>query len=164
MLSTIVVVVVVMRCRGVQRSKASGRGVGRWHHWYGKYADLLSTRERKGSIFGFFHPETRFQKCLFTGAAFTGSMWTISQNNAKHVFTQKSTSVWTAPQSVSILHHHSFNGLNDANIRPFKKRMLNPYTDWLYSKAGPIVPINPQERRKTPTKILTKTQSILSAI
>lgn len=33
------IVVVVMRHRGVQRSKARGRGVGRWRHLFGKYAD-----------------------------------------------------------------------------------------------------------------------------
>ena len=63
-----------MRHRGVKRSKARGRGVGPWCHGYAEYADSLSTRERKGSIFGFF------QK-----SAFTGSMWTIGKNNAKHV-------------------------------------------------------------------------------
>ena len=35
-----IVVVVVMRRRGVQRSEARGRGQG---HLFGKYADLLST-------------------------------------------------------------------------------------------------------------------------
>ena len=30
-----------------------------------KYADLLSTREQKASVFGFFHPETKFQKSVF---------------------------------------------------------------------------------------------------
>ena len=39
----------------------------------------------KGGVFGFFHPETRFQKSAFSGAAFTGSMWMIGQNDAKHV-------------------------------------------------------------------------------
>ena len=36
-----------------------------------KYVDLLSTRVRKGSIFGFFHPETRFQKSVLTGTVFS---------------------------------------------------------------------------------------------
>ena len=38
------------------------------------HADSLATLEHKGSVFGFFHPEIRFQK-----SAFTGSMWTIVQ-------------------------------------------------------------------------------------
>ena len=54
---------------------------------YGKYADSLSTREHKGSVLGFPPPpETRFQKSAFSGAAFTGSMWTVGQNDAKHVY------------------------------------------------------------------------------
>ena len=53
---------------------------GCWRHRYAKYADSPSTWERKGSVLGFFNPETRFQK-----SAFTGSMWTIGQNDAKHV-------------------------------------------------------------------------------
>ena len=48
--------------------------MGRWHHRIAKYADLLITQEREGSVFGFFHPETRFQK-----SAFTGSVWPIGQ-------------------------------------------------------------------------------------
>ena len=50
MKSAVIVVVVVMRCCGVQRSKARGRGLGRWRHRFGKYADLLSTREREGCV------------------------------------------------------------------------------------------------------------------
>ena len=80
-----IVIVVVMRRRGVQRSEARGRGVGRWHLRFRKYADWLSTREREGCIFRFFHLETRFQKSAFSGAAFSGSVWTVSQNDAKHV-------------------------------------------------------------------------------
>lgn len=85
-----------MRRRGVKRSKATGRGVGQCRHCYTKYADLLSTWERKGSVFGFFHPETRFQK-----SAFPGSFWMISENDAKHLHKKKSVSMWTrakAPQ------------------------------------------------------------------
>ena len=41
--TSIVVVVVVMRRRGVQRSEARGRGVERWRHRFGKYADSPST-------------------------------------------------------------------------------------------------------------------------
>ena len=54
MQSAIVVVVVVMRHRRVQRLKARGRGVGRWHHRFGKYADSLSTREQEGCVFSDF--------------------------------------------------------------------------------------------------------------
>ena len=54
-----------------------------------KYVDSLSTLKREGSIFEFFHPETRFQKSVFSGAVFTGSMWTIVQNDAKNVCLHK---------------------------------------------------------------------------
>ena len=43
-------------------------------------ADSPSTREQEGCVFGFFHPETRFQK-----SAFSGSMWTVGQNDMIHV-------------------------------------------------------------------------------
>ena len=35
----------LMRRHGVQRSEASGRGVGRWRHHFGKYADSMPTRK-----------------------------------------------------------------------------------------------------------------------
>ena len=47
------------------------------------------------------HPETRFKK----KSAYTGSMWTISQNHAKHAFTHKSVSRWMASASPSTLKH-----------------------------------------------------------
>ena len=50
------------------------------------------------AVFGFFHPETRFQKSVFSSAAIKGTMWTMGQNDAKHVLTLKSVSVWTGPQ------------------------------------------------------------------
>ena len=37
----------------------------------------------------FFHPETRFQISVFSGTAFTGSLLTISQNDAKNVCLHK---------------------------------------------------------------------------
>ena len=73
-----------------------GRGVEWWRHRCRKYADSPSTRRCEGRVFRFFHPETWFQK-----SAFTGSMWTISQNDAKRVFTHKSVSMWTASMLVS---------------------------------------------------------------
>ena len=63
------------RCR-VQRSEDRGWGVGQWRHCFGK------KQEREGYILGFFHPETRFQKSAFSGAAFSGSVWTVGQNDA----------------------------------------------------------------------------------
>ena len=59
--------------------------MGRWRHRFGKYADSPSTRKREGCVFGFLHPETHFQKSAFSGAAFSGSVWTVSQNDAIHV-------------------------------------------------------------------------------
>ena len=67
-----------------------------------KYADSLSTQEHKGSIFGFFHPETRFQKSVFAGTAFTGSMWTIGQKGAKHVCLHTETFPCRWPLSTSV--------------------------------------------------------------
>ena len=49
--------------------------------------------QRKGSRSGFFHPETL--------SAFTGSVWTISQNDAKFAFTLKSVSVWTGRERLA---------------------------------------------------------------
>ena len=72
------------RCR-VKRLRARDWGVGRWRHRYTKYADSLSTWERKGAVFKFFQPETRFQKSVFRSTAFTGAMWRTGQNDAKHV-------------------------------------------------------------------------------
>ena len=93
----VVVVVVVMRRPGVQRSEARSRGV---EHRFGKYVDSPSTREWEGCIFGFFHPETRFQKSVFSIVAFSGAVWTVSQNDAIHVLlcmkTQKR--LWTATE------------------------------------------------------------------
>ena len=63
----------------VTRLKAKGWGVGRRHYRYTKYADCPNENTRGGSL-EFFHPETRFQN-----SAFTGSMWTIGQNNTKHL-------------------------------------------------------------------------------
>ena len=63
----------------VQRSKARGRGVGRWCH---RTESMQICRPHENARAAFFHPETRFQKSEFSGAAFTGSMWMISQNNA----------------------------------------------------------------------------------
>ena len=51
--------------------------VGRWRHRFGKYADSPSTWKWEGCVFGFLHPETRFQK-----SAFSGSVWTVGQNDA----------------------------------------------------------------------------------
>ena len=48
------------------------RGVGRWRHRFGKYVDSPSTWKWEGCVFGFLHPETRFQKGVFSGAAFSG--------------------------------------------------------------------------------------------
>ena len=45
------IVVVVMRCRGVQRSKVSGQGVGRWRHRFGKYADFAIHKTTVGLRF-----------------------------------------------------------------------------------------------------------------
>ena len=64
---------------------AGVRGVGRWCHHFGKYADSLSTQKQEGCVFWFFHPETRFQKSAFSGAAFSGSVWTVGQNDAIHM-------------------------------------------------------------------------------
>ena len=72
MLSTAIVVAVVRRHR-VQRSEARGRGVGRWHHHFGKYVDSPSTQKQEGCIVGFLHPETHFQKSEFSGTALSGS-------------------------------------------------------------------------------------------
>ena len=36
---------------------------------------------------------------IFCSTAFTGSMWTVGQNDAKRAFTQKSVSMRTAPHS-----------------------------------------------------------------
>ena len=72
------------RCR-IQRSKARGWGVGRWHHRFGKYVDLLSTCKREGCVFRFFHSETHFQKSVFSGAAFSGSECKVGQNGAIHL-------------------------------------------------------------------------------
>lgn len=61
---------------------------------------LLSKGKRKGSIFKFFHYETRFQKSVFTGTAFAGSMWMIGQKDATRAFTQKSIFMSMAPEAV----------------------------------------------------------------
>ena len=71
-----------MRRRRVQRSETRGQGVGRWCHCFGKYADSPSTWKWEGCLFGFLHPETRFQKSAFSGAAFSGSVWRVGQNDA----------------------------------------------------------------------------------
>ena len=86
---------VVRRCccyesRGVQRLEAKGQGAGWWHPRFWKYVDSLSAPEWKGCIFKFFQLETRFQKRGFSGTTFPGSMWMVSQNDAKHAFLQKS--------------------------------------------------------------------------
>ena len=52
----------------VQRSKARGRGVGRWRHWNGKYADLPSTRKREGCVFPPWDPVSKkwvFRRCVY---------------------------------------------------------------------------------------------------
>ena len=60
-----------MRQRGVQRSKARGRGVGRWCRRFGKYADLLSTRKWESCVFGIFPPWDLFsKKCVFRRCVF----------------------------------------------------------------------------------------------
>ena len=121
--NTSIVVVVVMRRHTVPRSKAGGRGVGRWRHRFGKYVDSPSTRKREGCVFGFFHPETRFQKSAFSGAVFSGSVWTVGQNNEifvrfrKRVFSSgrplrdfgqsKYTCQPTAQPYPSVLHIHT---------------------------------------------------------
>ena len=66
--------------------------MGRWRHRFGKYADSLSTCKWEGCVFVFLHPETHSQK-----GAFSGSVWTVGQNDAIHVcFSQKRVFVWTA--------------------------------------------------------------------
>ena len=67
-------IVVVMRRRGVQRSKARGRGVGRWRHRFGKFEDLPYTGKWVTfSDFSTLRPS--FKK---------GSIWTISQVPSCH--------------------------------------------------------------------------------
>ena len=41
--------------------------------------------ENARAVFRFFHPVTRFQKCAFPGATFSGSVWMVGQNDAIHV-------------------------------------------------------------------------------
>ena len=62
-----------MRFRG-RRQQVDG-----WGHGV-IVLESMRIRCREGCFFGFFHPETRFQK-----GAFSGSMWTVGQNNAIHV-------------------------------------------------------------------------------
>ena len=71
--------------------------MGRWHHRYAKYADLLSAQEYKGGVFRFFHHETRFQKSVFTG-----SMWTIGQNDAKMCVYETMCKVTTVTLSLDL--------------------------------------------------------------
>lgn len=80
-------------------SKARGRGEGRWHHQYAKYANSLSRRECNGSIFEFSSPWDHVsKKCMLKSAfivtAFTGSVWPISKNDEKCEFTPTSFSMW----------------------------------------------------------------------
>ena len=93
-----IVVVVDMRRREVQRSEARGRGVERWHHRFGKYADSTSTWEQVGCVFGFFYPETRFQK-----SAFSGSVWTVGQNDVIHVRFRKRAFSCGRPLNLSVV-------------------------------------------------------------
>ena len=57
----------------------------RWRNEHKEKTKMASARKREGCVFRFFHPVSRFQRSAFSGAAFTGSMWTIGQNDAKHV-------------------------------------------------------------------------------
>ena len=50
-----------------------------------------SIRSQTRAVFGFFHPETRFQKSAFSGSAFAGFVWTVGPNDAKHVRLHKKT-------------------------------------------------------------------------
>ena len=59
--------------------------MGQWHHRFVEYADSPSTQEREGCVFESLYPETCFQNSWFSGAAFSGSIWTVSQNDAVHV-------------------------------------------------------------------------------
>ena len=52
----------------------------------------------RAAFFGFFHPDTCFQKTAFSGTAFSGSMWIVGQNDAIHTFSQKSIFVRMASQ------------------------------------------------------------------
>ena len=55
-----------------------------------KYAFWPSRRTLKGCVSEFIHPGTWFQKTPFSCDAFTGFVWTIGQNDAKHLrFNQK---------------------------------------------------------------------------
>ena len=49
------------------------------------YASSPSKRTLKGCVCESFHPGNRFQKALFSGNAFTVFVWTIGQNDAKHL-------------------------------------------------------------------------------
>ena len=59
---------------------------------------MPSTWKREGCVIGFLHPETRFQKSVFSGAVFSGSVWTVGQNDATRAFSQKSVVVRTRPK------------------------------------------------------------------
>ena len=52
---------------------------------------LPSIRSQTRAVFGFFHPETWFQKSAFSGSAFAGFVWTVGPNDAKHVRLHKKT-------------------------------------------------------------------------
>ena len=77
-----IVVVVVMRCRWVKRSKARGRGVGRWCHWYAKYVDSPSTREHKGSV------------CIYTQKHFHVDGPSVRSNQGKIPNSRLQINVW----------------------------------------------------------------------
>ena len=76
--SAIVVVVVVFAGLRGRRLEVEGWGDG--------IIDTQSMQNRcphenaRAAFWSFFHPETRCQKSVFTG-----SMWMIDQNDAKHV-------------------------------------------------------------------------------
>ena len=91
-------IVVVERHRGVQRSRGGAMAMAMAMASSissSNYADSLSTREHEGGVFTFFHPETRFQKSVFTG-----SMRTIEQNDAKHVSLHTKVFPWGAAAGV----------------------------------------------------------------
>ena len=69
-----------------------------------KVCGFTGHTKREGCVFGFFHPETRFQKSAFSGAVLSASVWTVDQNDASRVCFRKRAFSCGRPLKHCLLH------------------------------------------------------------